>query len=170
MTDFTAVVRPELPPERIVARYRSHSRALFWPSVALVAIATASGYFLGRFAVEWQNTAALAAAIVLAVLFWLLPTLRWLARRCTVTTRRVISVRGLVVRERQEASLLRGFDVTLRRRGLQPLFRSGDVTVHSGSEHPLVISDLPDAGLIVAALTELGDDAYAHGARRPQFE
>lgn len=158
---FTAALRPGLPPERVVARYRSHGRALFWPTLALTAIASAGGFFLGRFGEEWQNLGALAAAGLFAIVFWLVPTLRWLTRRCTITTRRVISTHGLLARERREASLLRGFDVTLRRRGLQPFFRSGDVTVHSGSEHPLVVRDLPDAGLIVAALTELGDDAYA---------
>ncbi|RFA22618.1 PH domain-containing protein [Subtercola boreus] len=157
---FTSVFRPELPPEQIVARYRAHGRQLFWPTVALVAIAAMSGYFLGRFAEEWQNSAAIVVAAVLVLLFWLVPTLRWLTARCTITTRRVISVRGLLQRERQEASLLRGHDVTLTRRGLQPLFRSGDVTVHSGSEHPLVIRDVPHAGLVVAALAELGDEAY----------
>ncbi|RFA08419.1 hypothetical protein B7R54_03665 [Subtercola boreus] len=160
---FTAVLRPELPPERVVVRVRTHGRALFWPSVALIAVAGASGYFLGRFPEEWQNLLALGAACVLAVLFWLLPTLRWLTGRFIVTTRRVISVQGLVARERREVSLVRGFDVTLRRRGLQAVFRSGDVTIHSGSEHPLVGRDLPDAGLIVAVLAELGDDAHGRG-------
>ena len=163
---FTSVLRPELPPERVIARSRSHGRALFWPSAALVAVGGLSGFLLGRFPEEWQNILALTVAALLALVFWLLPTLRWLAGRYTITTRRVIAVRGLLVRERQEASLLRGFDVTLRRSGLQTLFRSGDVTIHSGSEHPLVARDLPDAGLVVATLTELGDDAYGAGDGR----
>lgn len=161
--DVTSTLRPALPPEQIVARLRAHRRALFWPTLALIAVAAASGYFLGRLPEEWQNVAALGAALVLAVLLWLLPTLRWLSGRVTITTQRVISVRGLVVRERQEASLLRGHDVTLRRHGLQAVFRSGDVTIHSGSEHPLVARDLPGAGLVARALTELGDDAYGRG-------
>ncbi|RFA15233.1 hypothetical protein B7R21_04190 [Subtercola boreus] len=158
-----AVLRPELPPERVVARYRRHGRALFWPSLALLALAGACGYFLGRFPEEWQNLGALGAAILLALLLWLLPTLRWLTGRTIVTTRRVISVHGLLARERQEVSLLRGHDVTVRRHGLQVLFRSGDVTIHSGSEHPLVALDLPDAALVARALTELGDDAHGQG-------
>ncbi|MDF2444038.1 MAG: hypothetical protein JWR01_2241, partial [Subtercola sp.] len=160
---FTSVLRPEPPPEQVVARYRRHGRALFWPTLALIVIAGAGGYFLGRLPEEWQNLTALGAAVVLALLCWLLPTLRWLSGRTTVTTRRVITVRGLVIRERQEASLLRGHDVTVRRHGLQALFRSADVTIHSGSEHPLVARDLPDAALIARALTELGDDAHGRG-------
>ncbi|MCU1476591.1 MAG: hypothetical protein JWQ64_1284 [Subtercola sp.] len=142
--------------ERIVARYRPHARRLFWPTILLIAVAVACGYFLGRFAEEWQNLTALGVAAALVFFFWLLPFVSWLAHRYTVTTRRVIVVRGLFVRERQEVSLRRGFDVTLRRRGLQALFRTGDVTIHSGSEHPLVMRDVPDARLIVSALTDLG--------------
>jgi membrane protein YdbS with pleckstrin-like domain len=143
--------------ERVVARYRPHARRLFWPTVLLIAVAVACGYFLGRFPEQWQNLTALGVAAALVFFFWLLPFVSWLAHRYTVTTRRVIVVRGLFVRERQEVSLRRGFDVTLRRRGLQALFRTGDVTIHSGSEHPLVVRDVPDARLIVSALTDLSE-------------
>ncbi len=143
--------------ERLVARYRPHARRLFWPTILLIAVAVASGCFLGRLPEQWENFSALGLAAGLVFFLWLLPFVAWLAHRYTVTTRRVIAVRGLFVRERQEVSLRRGFDVTLRRRGFQVLFRTGDVTIHSGSEHPLVLRDIPDARLIVSALTDLGE-------------
>ncbi|GGF13943.1 PH domain-containing protein [Subtercola lobariae] len=159
--DFTTVFRGEefdqIVSERVVARVRTSARVLFWPTILLIAVAAASGYFLGRLPEAWQNLAATALAVAMFVFLWLLPFVAWLAHRYTVTTRRVIAVRGLFVRERQEVSLRRGFDVTLRRRGLQALFRSGDVTIHSGSEHPLVMRDVPDARLIVSVLTDLSE-------------
>ncbi|GAA0999294.1 PH domain-containing protein [Subtercola frigoramans] len=158
--DITTTVRGPEAPELVIARYRSHGRRLFWPVLVLMAVAAASGYYLGRLPEEWQNLTALGAAIALTVLLGLLPTIAWLARRYTVTNRRVIAVHGVFVRERQEVSLRRGFDVTVRRRGLQAVFRSGDVTIHSGTGHPLVLKDVPDAGLIVRALTDLGDDGF----------
>ncbi|MEA9984438.1 PH domain-containing protein [Subtercola sp. RTI3] len=161
--DFTAVLHDE-QPERVVARYRAHGRRLIWPVLVLVAVAGASGYFLGRFAESWQNDAALGGAILVVFVAVLLPVVSWLARRYTLTTRRVIVTRGLFVRQRHEVSLRRGFDVTVSRRGLQAVFRSGDVTIHSGSEHPLVLSDVPDANLIVSAITTLGEQS-----NRPSF-
>ncbi|CAN5125332.1 hypothetical protein BH09ACT6_BH09ACT6_24340 [soil metagenome] len=157
--DITTAVRGPEAPEIVIARCRSHGRRLVWPVLVLAAVAGASGYYLGRLPEQWQNLTALGLAIVLAVLLGLLPVVSWLARRYTVTTRRVIAVHGVFVRERQEVSLRRGFDVTVRRRGLQTIFRSGDVTVHSGTDHPLVLKDVPDAGLIARALGELTDRA-----------
>ncbi|MEF2977740.1 PH domain-containing protein [Subtercola sp. YIM 133946] len=153
--EFTTIVHPELG-EQVVARFRRHARRLAMPTLVLIALAVACGYFLGRFPEQWQNLTALAVAGAVALFGWVMPVLSWLAHRYTVTTRRVIAVRGLFVRERQEVSLRRGFDVTLRRRGLQALFRTGDVTIHSGGDHPLVLRDVPDARLIVTALGDLG--------------
>ncbi|MCU1481042.1 MAG: hypothetical protein JWQ19_1828 [Subtercola sp.] len=148
------LVNPELG-ERVVARYRRHLRRMFVPTIVLIALAVACGYWLGRFPEQWQNLTALGVAAAILLFGFIGPLLSWLAHRYTITTRRVIAVQGLFVRERQEVSLRRGFDVTLRRRGLQAVFRSGDVTIHSGSDHPLVLRDVPDARLIVAALADL---------------
>ena len=77
-------------PEAVVARLRPHGRALFWPSLALIAILGATGYFYGSFDEVWQNLAVLGGALLLGVLLWLLPLLHWLGRHYTITTRRIV--------------------------------------------------------------------------------
>ena len=83
------------PTEYVVARLRPHARVLFWPSLALVGICAATGYFGGRFDVEWQNYVVLGAALALIVLLWLVPVLLWLGRRYVITSRRLVVRRGL---------------------------------------------------------------------------
>lgn len=57
--------------------------------------------------------------------------------------------------------------MTVRRRGAQGLFRSGDVLVFPGDDPALVLSDVPHADLVVAVLHDLVE---AHEARRRHRE
>jgi len=157
-------------PEAVVARLRPHGRALFWPSLALIAVLAAAGYFYGSFDESWQNLAVLAAALLLALLLWLLPLLSWLGRHYTITTRRIVLRSGFFVRVRQELLHSRGYDVTVRKHALQSLFRSGDVLINTGLDHPVVLRDVPGADLVQAALHDLMELSQNPVAARRQQE
>ncbi|CAN5125249.1 hypothetical protein BH09ACT5_BH09ACT5_24160 [soil metagenome] len=143
--------------EALVARLRPHARALFWPTVLLLLVAAALGFFSGAFREQWQNTVMLSAAGALALIGWLVPLLRWASRGYTITTRRVVVASGILARSRQEVLLSRISDVAVERHGLQPVFRSGDVVINGQLEHPVVLEDVPAAGLVQAAIHDLVD-------------
>ena len=65
-------------PERVVATLRPHGRALFWPSLVLIAVVGATGYLFGRFDDEMRNLAVLGAGAAVVLLFWLLLSWRLL--------------------------------------------------------------------------------------------
>ncbi len=134
---------------------RPHARALILPSIVLVAAAGVASY--GLFALDelWQRLAALLAGVVVIGALWVLPLLNWLSTQYLITTRRLVLRRGLVVRTRLEVLLSRGHDVTVRRSGLQSLFRSGDVLLNTGLDRPVLLRDVPRADLVAAALTDL---------------
>jgi uncharacterized membrane protein YdbT with pleckstrin-like domain len=157
-------------PEAVVARLRPHGRALFWPSLALILILGATGYFYGSFAEPWQNLAVLAAALLLGILLWLIPLLSWLGRHYTVTTRRIVLRSGFFVRVRQELLHSRGYDVTVRKNALQSLFRSGDILINTGLDHPIVLRDVPGADLVQSALHDLMEHSQNPVAARRQQE
>lgn len=156
--------------ETVVARLRPHGRAMFWPSVALVAIAGATGYFYGRFPESWQNLGVLLGAALAALLLWLLPLLSWLGRNYTLTTRRIVLRSGFLVRVRQELLHSRGYDVTVRKTGLQSAFRSGDILVNTGLDHPVVMKDVPTADLVQEVLHDLMESSQNAVATRRQQE
>jgi len=165
--------RAELPggqtsaPEVVVARLRPHSRALFFPTVALLADIAAVSYFAGSLLEQWMNLLLLAAGLLVALLLFVVPVLRWLAQNDTITTRRVVIRSGVLVRSRQELLHSRGYDVTVRQAGLQLLFRSGDVLINTGLEHPAVLRDVPNAELVQSALHDLMEAGFNPiGARR----
>ena len=156
--------------ERVVARLRPHGRALFWPSVLLIAVAAAVGYFQGSFSESWQNIALLAGAALVLVLSWLLPLVAWLGTRYVITTRRIILRTGFFVRIRQELLHSRGYDVTVRQNGLQSLFRSGNILINTGLDRPVALRDVPGADLVQAALHDLMERSLNPIAARRQAE
>lgn len=156
--------------ERIVARVRPHARALFWPSLLLIAGTGALAYFSNVFAEPWQNAALVGAGALLIATVWLVSLLRWLASRTVITTRRIVIRRGLSTRTRQELLHSRGYDITVRQRALQSLFRSGDVLINSGLEHPVVLRDVPSAELVQGALHDLMEHSMNPIAARRQAD
>ena len=157
-------------PESVVARLRPHARVLFWPNLALLLIAGATGYFAGSFREPWQNAGVLAGAALAIVLLWLIPFLSWLGRNYTITTRRIILRNGLFVRVRQELLHSRGYDVTVRKNSLQSLFGSGDVIINTGLERPVILRDVPGADLVQSALHDLMESSQNPVAARRQQE
>ena len=156
--------------ETVVARLRPHARALFWPSLFLIALSGGTAYLSTVVQEAWQETAVLAAGGALAVLFWLLPLLSWLAHRYTITTRRLVIRSGLLVRRRQELLHSRSYDLVVRQNAVQSLFRSGDVHINTGLEHPVVLHDVPGVDLVQAALTDLMEQNSNPVASRRQQE
>ncbi|MDX2025829.1 PH domain-containing protein, partial [Microcella sp.] len=88
-------------------------------------------------------------------LLWVLPLLRWLSTQYLITTRRVVLRSGLFVRTRHEVLLSRSYDVTVRQSGLQPVFRSGDVLITTGADRPVILRDVPNAGLVQRVLSDV---------------
>lgn len=157
-------------PEAVVARFRSHARALALPCIALVAAASAVGFFYGSFPETWQNLAVLAGGALVALFLWLAPLLAWLGRNYTITTRRIILRSGFLVRVRQELLHSRGYDVTVRKNALQSIFGSGDVSINTGLERPVVLRDVPSADLVQGALHELMERSINAVSARRQAE
>jgi membrane protein YdbS with pleckstrin-like domain len=157
---------PEQPePERVVARFRSHGRRLFFPTVLLIGVTGATAYFSGWFAEEWQNWGVLAAGALLAVLFFVVPAVRWLSTRYVLTTRRIIFRHGLLVNTRSELLLARAHEVTVRKSVLQAMFRSGDVRIGTGAGEFAVLKDVPRADLVSTVLGDLLESQHVprHG-------
>jgi len=142
-------------PERVVATLRPHGRALFWPSLVLIAAGGATGFLFGRFDDEVQNLAVLGAGLAVVLLLWVLPLLRWLSKRVVVTTRRIVLRKGVLVRSRQEVLHSRGYGIVTRRNALQALMRSGDILIDTGVGRPVILRDLPRVELVQRALHDL---------------
>ena len=141
--------------EVVVARLRPHVRVLFWPTVLLLAVCAAYGYFGGRYVDGWPAIAIAAAAGVLVLVGWVYPLLAWLARNYTITTSRTVVRSGVFVRLRREVLHSRVRSVTMRSTWLQSLFRSGDLEADLGGDQEVVLRDVPGAVLVQEVLHDL---------------
>ena len=142
-------------PEQVVVRLRRSGRHLIWPALFFLVLCFGTGYLWRRVDQPWATTALPIVAAGLAVLLSGLPVVYWLNRVTIITTRRLITTRGFLVRERTELALARASDAVLRRGPLQLLSRSGDVIVHAGGDGTLLLRDLPRARLVHRVITEL---------------
>lgn len=141
--------------EHVVARLRRSARSLTGPVLLFLLICGGTGYLWGRLPAPWLNSALPIVALALVVALCLVPLLLWMNRVTIVTTRRLITRRGFVVRERTEFALGRGSTTTLRRGPLQLLAGSGDVIVHAGAQGTMILRDVPHARLVQQAVAEL---------------
>lgn len=156
--------------ERVIARLRPHGRALLVPSLLLIVVAAAAGW-ASRFVEQaWQGWALLAAAVVLAVVCFVVPAVRWAGTSYVVTTRRIVLRSGLATRSRQELLHSRGYDVTVRKNAVQAVLRSGDIRINVGLEHPIVLRDVPNAVLVQDALHDLMEESLNPIAANRQRE
>lgn len=139
--------------ERVIARMRPHGRALIVPVLVLWSAVGLGMLLLDR--VEWAfwNIAVLTVIAIVIVLLTVIPTLAWLSRGFTFTTERVV-IRTGFGGTRRETMLSRVHDVTVRRRGLQPIFGAGDVLLSTGGDRAVVLSDVPAASLVQRMLSE----------------
>ena len=157
------------PSETVIARLRPNARILFFPTLVLFCICGVTGYYAGNLPEDWQNAALYVGAAAAIIVLWLLPLVFWLNRRYTITSRRIIFRHGFFVHTRQELLHTRGYDVTLRQNWFQSAFRSGDVRINSGLEHPLVLKDVPNAALVQQVLNDLMEQSRTvMGSRRQE--
>lgn len=163
--DFDAALGPAPAsfsrPEVVVLRFRRHGQRLVFPVIVLVVVTAATGYWVGALPSAWMNIAAAAGAVLLALLFGIIPILTWLTRRTTVTTRRVIVRSGFFVRHRSEVMLARVREVKSSRSLAQRMRGSGDIVLLHGIERT-VLSDVPGAEGVIDALQELSERNYEH--------
>ncbi|HEU0257104.1 MAG TPA: PH domain-containing protein [Microbacteriaceae bacterium] len=161
-----ADVHDTAPIEHIIVRLRPRGTFLAVSALLVIADAAAVGYLAGRMGVWWHEVVLWLAGAALVVLFALAPLLAWLSRRYTVTSRRVIVQRGLVVRVRQELLHTRGYDVTLSRSWFQALTGCGDVGINSGLSQPVWLRGVPDARRVQMLLQDLAESNRSFVADR----
>jgi membrane protein YdbS with pleckstrin-like domain len=149
------------PQEHVVARLRRSARSLTGPVLLFLLICSGTGYLWNRLPAPWLNSALPIVALAAAVTFCLVPLLLWMNRVTIVTTRRLITRRGFVVRESTEFVLGRGSTMTLRRGPLQLLAGSGDVIVHAGAQGTMILRDVPHAKLVHQAVAQLIEQSSA---------
>ncbi|QIG38328.1 PH domain-containing protein [Microbacterium sp. 4R-513] len=146
---------PGVPtPELRVARFRSHARRLVWSALVVVVVAGVAGFFYGNLPEPFRNWMLLTAAAVAILLLGLLPFLAWWSHTWTITTRRVIERRGIVVPRRRELTHVRGYSIQVKRGPLQRMWGAGTLVLSNGVEEPMRLTNIPSVELVHESLVD----------------
>jgi membrane protein YdbS with pleckstrin-like domain len=147
--------------ETVVVDTRTHIKALLWPAICLVLLLAIGTYAQTRID---DGTAMLVIWVVLAagiVWFVLRPLVVWATATYTVTDRRLITRRGVVIRRGHDIPLARISDVAYEFGPIDRLLGCGTLIVSDASTHGRVrLHDIPRVEETQRTLNRLLQDVH----------
>jgi uncharacterized membrane protein YdbT with pleckstrin-like domain len=143
--------------ETVVLHTRTHVKALLMPLLTLIV-----GLVIGVAGQIWlPGAAALVVWIIVAVgvIWWVLrPLIVWASATYTVTTRRLITRRGVITRRGHDIPLSRISDVAYEHGLIDRMLGCGTLIISDASTHgQVVLHDIPDVEETQRKIHELVD-------------
>lgn len=143
--DNSQVAIPNNFAEQTFATVRRHGSVLLFPVVFLGVIAAGFFFLDPKLTEVWQHQALLLTVLVLAILFWLLPSIRFFTNRYEISSNRIVVHKGITGNKTEQAawgeltgvSVSRGFGMWVR--------GAGDIHLHREFGVDLVLSKVPRA-------------------------
>ena len=126
--------------ENVVFTAHSHWKNIVVPVLVIVATAGAAAFVLVELVPDpaeqaWQRWTVGALAALLALVFGVWPILGWTASTDTLTTRRLISRRGVFSREGKDLPIDRVHSVSYRRSLVDRMLGCGTLVVQTAGEN-----------------------------------
>jgi uncharacterized membrane protein YdbT with pleckstrin-like domain len=149
--------------EEVVRHLHPHWLTVAWPVVLFLVLvgATSFGAALvpaGEQQVTWRLV-LVAAALVVGVVFVVVPLLRWRTTHYVVTTHRLLYRTGILSRHGRDIGLSRITDVSYRQSLWDRMTNSGTVSIETAGEGgPTVFSDIPDSDGVQQLLAQLVEE------------
>ncbi|MGC3955890.1 MAG: PH domain-containing protein [Propionicimonas sp.] len=147
---------------------RTHGKALIAPVLVLLITAVLAGVAFAAAPQDWQPWAGwvlLGLALVVIVVWVLLPYLRWLTTTYTLTNRRIITRRGIINKTGHDLPLTRINNVAYERSLTDRILGCGTLQLTTAAEAPVELHDIPDVERVHVVMTELlfGSDERTGG-------
>ena len=154
--------------ERVEYDMRPHWRILALPALALIGVVFAAVFALTALPPGWEPVrwAVVVVAVVLLLLWVVVPATRWATTQYVITNRRVIVRSGVVARQGRDMPLARVNDVHFAYGMLDRLLGCGTLVVESAGESgQLVIRAVPDVEVIQREVFRLHEEDDARRRR-----
>ena len=149
--------------EHSVLLVHPHWKTILWPMFLLVITVAVALTLLvvipSGSAAGYERLAVGVAAILVLVIWVLIPVLNWRATTYELTNRRLRLRKGLVSRTGRDFPLLRISDVSFSHGLIDRLLGCGKLVVESAGEHgQLVLTEIPHVEHVQATLFQLVND------------
>lgn len=129
---------PMSDEEAVVLRLHPHWVTLVRPVLVLLVTAAVGGFAAAKIpSGSWQSAgrlAVLAVAVVVLVVWTVLPYLKWLTTHYVLTTQRLIIRTGIIARHGRDVPLNRINDVSFSESLIERVLRSGSLVIESAGE------------------------------------
>src|SRR3954469_4567170 len=160
MPDATAPVRhPGVVPypdrllaedEEVVRHLHPHWLTLFWPVVRFLLIVGAASFGMAAIPAGSQQGVfrllVFVLAVVLLLVFVLVPLLRWRTTHYVITSHRLLFREGILARRGRDLGLARITDVSYTQTLWERIINSGTLSIESAGESgPTVLRQIPDS-------------------------
>ncbi len=145
--------------EVVLTTLRTHAKVLVGATLVLLGAALGGAFAAAMMLASWHPVGYLLLAAVLAMVLivWVLaPFLRWRTSTYTITSRRVITRKGVFNRSGHTVPLARITDVSYERSLLDRLLGCGTLQLRTAADgENLTLPDVPDVEKVRLMLTEL---------------
>jgi uncharacterized membrane protein YdbT with pleckstrin-like domain len=136
--------------EEVVRHLHPHWLTLFWPVVWFLVVVGGASFGTALIPAGRQQgiyrMAILALAVVLLVVFVLVPLLRWRTTHYVISTHRLLFREGIMSRRGRDIGLSRITDVSYRQSLWDRIINSGTLTIESaGDSGATVLKQIPDS-------------------------
>ena len=156
--------------EQLVLRLHPHWKTILRPILLLVLIAAAAVAVLILLPVHSDAAQVRLgiglAALILALVFFGVPVLRWWTTSYELTSRRLRLREGILTRRGRDFPLTRISDVSFSHGLLDRILGCGRLVVESAGEHgQLVLNEIPQVERVQSTLFQLVEDEQTRLAR-----
>ena len=142
--------------EDVVLDMHPHWKRLVLPVLSLLVVLAAAGYLLAVLDDSRLQVAVAVAAVVLLVVFTVVPFLRWRTTLFVVTTRRVVVRTGVLARQGRDVPLSRINDITFSHSLFERILGCGTLVVESAGERgQVVLTEVPNVEQVQRTLYDL---------------
>lgn len=146
--------------ETVVLETHPHWKVLVVPVFELLVVLAVAGFLLGAIEETWARWTTVGVGLLLVLILFLVPFLRWRTTMFVITTKRVVTREGILTRSGRDVPLNRINDVSFSHNLLERLLRCGTLTVESAGERgQVVLTDIPRVAEVQHRLYELTERA-----------
>ena len=136
--------------EEIVRHLHPHWLTVFWPVVWFLVVVGAASFGAALIPAGQQQgllrLLLVALAVVLLLVFVLVPLLRWRTTHYVITTHRLLFREGILARHGRDIGLSRITDVSYKQSLWERIINSGTLTIESaGDSGATVLKQIPDS-------------------------
>ena len=154
-----ALSKKLLSQDEVVVRHmHTHIKTLL-PAiiveVLLVGAAAVGSFYVPEDSRYWALPTIWIAVLLLSIPLILVPWIKWITTTYTVTTKRVITRKGIIKRTGHDLPLTRVSDIQIEKDFDDRIFGCGSLALQTSADDPLLLRDVPKVETVQVEISNL---------------